>query len=245
MIKLSNILKEVRIEEGVYDPGILKAFFMAGGPGSGKSFIASEIFSFPKKAISSVSYATGLKLVNNDNPFEKGLKDAGYNPADLAKLAKDPQEWEKVMAIRAKAKTLTNSMRKHYLTSRLGMVVDGTGKDFVKIEKYRKVYRNLGYDTYMVFVNTSLDIALERNSKRERRLAPELVKSMWTEVQNNMGKFQRLFGSDRIIIIDNSLYGKDVLALVEKEIVQKVKDPIKNPLGLKWIKAELESKKSK
>ena len=245
MIKLSNILKEVRIEEGVYDPGILKAFFMAGGPGSGKSFIASEIFNFPKKAVSSVSYATGLKLVNNDSSFEKGLKDAGYDPSELAKLAKDPQEWEKVMAIRDKAKTITNSMQKSYLTSRLGMVVDGTGKDFAKIEKYRKVYRNLGYDTYMVFVNTSLDIALERNLKRERRLPPELVKSMWTEVQNNMGKFQRLFGSDRIIIVDNSLYGKDVLALVEKEIMRKVKDPIKNPLGLKWMKAELESKKSK
>jgi len=26
------------IGEGVYDPGILKAFFMAGGPGSGKSY---------------------------------------------------------------------------------------------------------------------------------------------------------------------------------------------------------------
>ena len=26
--------------EGVYDPNIFKAFFMAGGPGSGKSYVA-------------------------------------------------------------------------------------------------------------------------------------------------------------------------------------------------------------
>ena len=39
------------LEEGVNDPGILKAFFMAGGPGSGKSFVASEIFGFPKEAV--------------------------------------------------------------------------------------------------------------------------------------------------------------------------------------------------
>ena len=72
-------LFEEFVGEGVYDPGILKAFFMAGGPGSGKSFVAIELFDFPKGKVGSVSYATGLKLVNNDNAFEKGLKDAGYN----------------------------------------------------------------------------------------------------------------------------------------------------------------------
>ena len=30
---------EVTLSEGVYDPGIFKAFFMAGGPGSGKSYV--------------------------------------------------------------------------------------------------------------------------------------------------------------------------------------------------------------
>ena len=32
------------IEEGVFDPGILKLVFTAGGPGSGKSFLADLIF---------------------------------------------------------------------------------------------------------------------------------------------------------------------------------------------------------
>ena len=114
------------IQEGVYDPGILKAFFMAGGPGSGKSYVATEIFDFPKGAVSSVSYATGLKLVNNDNAFEKGLKDAGYSPADLAKLATDPEEWAKVMTIRDKAKRITKKFQDNYITNRLGQVIDGT-----------------------------------------------------------------------------------------------------------------------
>ena len=60
------LVEKAELNEGVYDPGILKAFFMAGGPGSGKSYVATEIFDFPKGAVSSVSYATGLKLVNND-----------------------------------------------------------------------------------------------------------------------------------------------------------------------------------
>ena len=32
------------LTEGVYDKGALKAVFMAGGPGSGKSFVAKGLF---------------------------------------------------------------------------------------------------------------------------------------------------------------------------------------------------------
>ena len=38
--------KEV-IEEGVNDPGIFKGIFLAGGPGSGKSYVASQLFGIP------------------------------------------------------------------------------------------------------------------------------------------------------------------------------------------------------
>ena len=42
------------ISEGINDPAIFKAVFMAGGPGSGKSFMAK------KTALE----ALGLKLIN-------------------------------------------------------------------------------------------------------------------------------------------------------------------------------------
>jgi len=236
-------LFEEFVQEGVYDPGILKAFFMAGGPGSGKSYVATEIFDFPKGAISSVSYATGLKLVNNDNTFEKGLKDAGYSPSDLSKLAKDPEEWSKIMTIRGKAKNTTRRMQNNYIGGRLGQVIDGTGKDYDKIRGHRQLYMDLGYDTYMVFVNTSLEIALERNQMRERKLGDHMVEQMWREVQDNLGKFQKLFGADRMLIVDNSEYGGDVLTQVEKQISKHINKPVKNPLGKRWIKDQLESKK--
>ena len=232
------------IQEGVYDPGILKAFFMAGGPGSGKSYVATEIFDFPKGAVSSVSYATGLKLVNNDNAFEKGLKDAGYSPADLAKLATDPEEWAKVMTIRDKAKNMTRKFQNNYLLGRLGQVIDGTGKDFDKIRGHRELYKDMGYDTYMVFVNTSLEIAQERNQMRERKLDNKMVEKMWKEVQNNLGHFQKLFGSDKMLIVDNSEFGGDVLSQIEKQVSHHLNTPVENPLGKLWIKEQLKSKKS-
>ena len=236
-------LFEEFVGEGVYDPGILKAFFMAGGPGSGKSYVATEIFDFPKGAVSSVSYATGLKLVNNDNAFEKGLKDAGYSPADLAELAKDPEEWAKVMTVRTNAKRLTKKFQDNYITSRLGQVIDGTGKNFDRIKGHRRLYLDMGYDTYMVFVNTSLEIAQERNLTRERKLDPKMVEKMWKEVQDNLGKFQKLFGANRMLIVDNSEYGGDVLKQIEKQIAKQINKPVKNPLGKRWIQEELRLKK--
>ena len=237
------LVEKAELNEGVYDPGILKAFFMAGGPGSGKSYVATEIFDFPKGAVSSVSYATGLKLVNNDNAFEKGLKDAGYSPSDLAKLAKNPEEWSKVMAIRDKAKNATRRMQNNYIGGRLGQVIDGTGKNFDKIKGHRRLYQDLGYDTYMVFVNTSLEIALERNQMRERKLEDSMVEKMWRDVQDNLGKFQKLFGADRMLIVDNSEYGGNILQQIEKQVSKHLNKPTKNPLGKRWIQDQLRDKK--
>lgn len=229
-------LFEQFINEGINDPGILKAFFMAGGPGSGKSYVATELFGFPKGATSSVSYATGLKLVNSDNAFEKEMKDAGLDPGKLAQYARDKNLWDNiVMPIRNKAKRLTKKMQNNYIAGRLGQVIDGTGKDFDKIKGHRKLYQDLGYDTYMVFVNTSLEVALERNRMRERKLGDDMVAMMWKEVQNNLGKFQKLFGNGNLIIVDNSVYGDDILDQIEKEITRKLSKNVKNPIGKKWI----------
>ena len=39
-----------------------------------------------------------------------------------------------------------------------------------------------GYDCFMVFVNTDLKVALERNKKRERVVPEDIVKQSWQEV---------------------------------------------------------------
>lgn len=233
-----DFISESKITEGVNDPGILKAFFMAGGPGSGKSFVATELFDFPKGATSSVSYATGLKLVNNDNAFEKKIKEAGYDVNKLAQYAQDEEAWAEIMTLRGKAKSLTKRMQNNYIAGRLGQVIDGTGKDYNKIRGHRELYKDLGYDTYMVFVNTSLEVALERNRMRDRKLPDDMVALMWQEVQQNLGKFQKLFGADNMIIVDNSTYGDDILEQIGKQIDKRLADPIKNPLGKRWIEEQ-------
>ena len=58
--------KTLRVElvEGYKDPGIFKAVFLAGGPGSGKTYIAKGLFGIPERVNVSQS---GMKMVNSDN----------------------------------------------------------------------------------------------------------------------------------------------------------------------------------
>ena len=72
------------INEGVYDPNILKAIFLAGGPGSGKSYAASKVFGVDD--IMKSTSATGLKQVNSDPAFEMFLKKYGVDPKNLSKM---------------------------------------------------------------------------------------------------------------------------------------------------------------
>ena len=230
-------LFEQFISEGFYDPGILKAFFMAGGLGSGKSYVANEIFGFPKHGVASTSYATGLKIVNSDNAFEKMASEAGFELDKIGEID-NPEEWAKLMSIRDKAKLLTRKLQHNYMIGRLGLVIDGTGKDANKIEKQRNLIHDaLGYDTFMVFVNTSLEVALERNRKRDRQLPDQMVEKMWLEVQNNIGKFQKIFGHDKVFIVDNSSYDdNETLLQIEKLIRREMSKPVQNNGGKTWLR---------
>lgn len=238
--ELELLKKEMFIQmitEGVDDPGILKCVFMAGGPGSGKSYTAMEIFGVGKDLTQSFS-AGGLKLVNSDTAFEKMLKDNGINPKDLARIEKEePELWDKITAdpggIRAQAKALTKKQQDFYEAGRLGMIIDGTGDEVSKIKKKMEHAKSLGYDCYMVFVNTSLEVALERNAKRDRTLPESLVTEIWKACQNNLGKFQSMFGGN-FVIVDNTVY-KPVNSAVQKAIDAFVRKPIYNPIGKKWI----------
>ena len=238
LMNLKESILEQMIIEGVDDPGILKCVFMAGGPGSGKSFTAMEIFGIDKRLKQSFS-STGLKNVNSDSAFEKGLKDNGIDPKRLADIEKNDAElWDKLTgnskdSVRNKAKQITRKQKAFYEAGRLGMIIDGTGHDYGKIQKNKKYAESLGYDTYMVFVNTSLEVAKERNQKRDRVLPDDLLEQSWKDVQNNMGKFQNLFGGN-FRIVDNTVY-KPISKPIQKAVNTFVRKKIYNPIGKKWI----------
>ena len=221
------------IEEGVHDPGIFKAFFTAGGPGSGKSFVAGKGGMGGLKKGRMMMSPFGLKIVNSDPVYEKLLKDAG-----LQAIPKDISS-KRGQAIRDVAKGLVGRRQGGWVEGRLGLLIDGTGKDYRKIQKLRGSLDEIGYDTYMLFVNTSLDVALQRNEMRTRKLDATDVENMWKAVQENMGKFQLLFGRRNFILIDNNSASEDVFDKLFVQIKTLVDDPVTSKAALAWIRSQL------
>jgi hypothetical protein len=127
------------------------------------------------------------------------------------------------------------------------MIIDGTGHNYGKIKNEKDLLEKAGYDCSMVFVNTSLDIAQQRNKERDRVLPEKIVKKSWEDVQKNLGGFQALFGS-RFVIVDNSkfLNAQDAAnkfgALTKKFVNKWAGEPIKNPIGKRWVKDQLRLK---
>lgn len=236
LLEFHNNTNKNFINEGLYDKNILKVIFLVGGPGSGKSYMVRNLFGFDK--IMKSTTMTGLKLVNSDVAFEKFIEKSGYNLKDLAKS----DELFKLLTIgddspRNKAKSLTNKMSYFYESGRLGLIIDGTGKNFDKIKDNKEKLESLGYDSLMVFVNTSLETAMKRNYARQRTVPDDIVKNAWADIQHNIGAYQGLFKKN-FIVVDNNDNEGDFNELYDskiKEINAFLRAPIQNPIGKKWI----------
>ena len=221
-------VQEAQVEEGVNDPHIFKAVFMAGGPGSGKGFVAKNILG-----------GTGLRVVNSDDMFEFLMK-----KQDLA-LEPDVIATPQGQQVRQRAKTLIKSREQQYIDGRIGLIIDGTGKDPGRMQRQADKLRELGYDNAMILVNTSLEVAQQRNKDRERTVPPELVSDLWNEVQQNLMKYQQIFGADRFHIIDNSggLEDLDRQKNFDKVYVETqrfLNTPPSKKAALEWIQKQKE-----
>ena len=213
------------LQEGLYDPNIFKAFFLAGGPGSGKTFVTRSAFG-----------GTGLKSINSDSAFERALKKNGLS----LKMPEDEAEARDIL--RARAKGMTDTQLDMSLKGRLGLVIDGTGRDYDKIKNQKAILDQLGYDCYMIFVNTSLDVALERNKKRERTVPEYITRKSWEGVQSNIGRFQNLFGMNNMVIVDNSKDDKELTTIVMGKVGKAVRgllsNKIKSYTAKRWMATE-------
>jgi len=250
---INSIIDEVvdgLVLEGVDDKGIFKAIFLAGGPGSGKTFVAQKLFGIPETLTTSVG---GLKLVNQDTEFEHLLKKYfgtieidKFPPDVFADLIKPTDQGGSNM--RPFAKELNKEKLRLYTKGKLGVIIDGTAHKIDKIKEQKKELEDLGYDTYMVFVNTTLEAALDRNEKRERTVPVDVAKKSWQDVQDNMAKLKRLFKSN-FYMADNSKHLEPKQAqskfdmLVKKGINQFLKKPIRNKIAKDWVKKQKMIKK--
>jgi hypothetical protein len=163
--------------------------------------------------------------------FEKYLKDAGLS---MKMGSEDPRRDN----LRSKAKATTAKRQANYIEGRIGLVIDGTGKDYDKIRKQKAELESLGYDTHMIFVNTSIEVALERNAKRDRTVPEDAAILSWKAVQGNIGKFSSLFRGT-MVIVDNNKPDEDMEMATFKEIKRLLGKKVQNTRAKQWIEMEM------
>jgi predicted kinase len=238
------ILLKNLLNEGPYDKGVLKCVFTAGGPGSGKSYAISDIFGLPKGASLT---GLGLKVVNSDAAFETFLRKNGIDPKELGRIKDenpafystviDTGEGKTGSGIRQIAMRMSSKARRFYAEGRLGMIVDGTGANPEFIRGRKEETEAWGYDTAMIFVDTTLEVALERNRLRDRSLSDHVVRELWGDCQHALNEYRSMFGKN-LYIIENS--GRNpVDSSVKKAIRRFVDGPVANPVGKKWLEQAL------
>ena len=209
------------LQEGPNDPGIFKAIFLAGGPGSGKSYVAGQLGLVSR----------GLKVLNSDDAFEYLMRKRNLS----FEMPPEEQPWRDVA--RSRAKEITAKKQDMYLDGRLGLIIDGTAKDPGKMAKLKAELEAIGYQTMMVFVNTSLRTALQRNLMRDRKVPSEIVMKSHEQVQANKEQLADVFAPYYVEINnDENPNFNEPLKRVEKFIDAPV-----TPMAKDWIsKAQLQ-----
>lgn len=198
-------LSEELVTEGVNDPGIFKAVFLAGGPGSGKDFV-----------LRSALEGHGLVELSSDIAFEYLMKKSNF-PMIMTQDRTVERD-----IIRGRAKTITTEKQRLIFAGRLGVIVNGTADELTKITNMKHQLDQLGYDSMMVFVYTTNEESKARNiarGMRGGRTVPENVRQeKWHGSIANLDNFQRVFGKN-FIKFDNSinLFETDPATKKEKE----------------------------
>jgi hypothetical protein len=144
---------------------------------------------------------------------------------------------------------LYKARERNYLDGRLGLLIDGTARNPEAMAGVKAKLESLGYDTAMVFVNTSLEVSLARTVRRAetpgrdlgRRVDPEFVTRSWEQVQRGLGRLQGMFGTN-FYIVDNNR-GELKLDYVESSLRRWMEKPPSRPAAREWMQQQAELRK--
>ena len=205
----SQVLYTVPNVEGGFSEGAtnLKAIFMVGGPGAGKTNVGKGLQLGRR----------GYKVVNQDIALEAMKEEAGLPAKESDYTAEQRSTRSKLGAAARKAAVAKFDK---YAAAGNGMVIDGTGASYNATTKKIKALEDAGYEVHMVVAMTPLETAIERNRARTERSLPDfVVKKTYENVQESLKKYREDFG-DRLYEINTETieYGKPL----PNDFLQKV-----------------------
>lgn len=204
------------LNESINDKGIFKAVFLAGPPGSGKTYVSQKI-----------GGGIEARVVNTDKFLEFLGKKKGI----------DMSSKENQRAILDDAKHLTRAQFANYLNGMLPLFIDGTSSNVNNLLRRVGLLESLGYDVAMVWVDTDLETSLQRAKSRERKVDEEFIKKVHQASETTKSYYRNKFGKDFHTIKNNEGELTDeIIVDAFKKVNKFFTAPIDNPVGAKIVK---------
>jgi hypothetical protein len=106
------------------------------------------------------------------------------------------------LADKHKLSEKTNDFRREAIRNRGPLIVNGPADDTDRISYIKEELEELGYETMMVFVNTTNEASKERNSLLSRMMVESVRHDKWLKSQKNTEYFNETF--DNFMSFDNT-----------------------------------------
>jgi len=201
------------LTESINDKGILKAVFMAGHPGAGKSYVISKVKAggIEPRIFSADTWTEFLKVGNN-------------------------KDWEQ---LKSKIKNISIGQMTNNINSMLPVFVDGTSANSTRIFVRDAILEKFGYDSMMIWVNTSLETALKRAEEREKKIGRHVDPDFIRKAYETVNKLKPIYKSHfkHFIEVNN-----DEGELTDKAILKAFRkatgfftSPVKNKRGSETV----------
>lgn len=216
------------VNEGVNDPGIFKAVFCVGLPGSGKSTIGRQLLS-----------PHGLRPIDVDqfyNLFKRRGVEINYDT-----------QYQTIDRPRKARMDLLQKLR-------LGLNIQGTGQSTTSIDRVTTQLHQLGYDVAMMYVDLPTGNAITNTQQRvnrgePRRIPTDFVYQVADKLHTNKSYYALKFGMNFFLIKSTNIdFSKPVENQIEPAVLKRLDKFIKTPPSSKeyqeWMAANAQMRKA-
>lgn len=107
------------------------------------------------------------------------------------------------LADKQKLSEKTSDVRRESIRNRGPLIINGPADDVSRISYIKEELEELGYDTLMVFVDTSNTVSQDRNSRLSRMMNESVRQEKWNNSQKSKKMFYHMF--ENVLIFDNSV----------------------------------------
>ena len=194
------------LDESINDKAIFKSCFVSGNPGAGKSYILQKIN----------SGSLAPRVINTDIYTE--YFGNGGNVENWAEMG-------------PKIEKISLNKLHFCINSMLPLWIDSTSSSPSNTIRRLSILESFGYETSMVWVNTSLETSLKRNAQRKRKVPEDFLIDVYNKAQKVKPVYKSKFKYFWEINNDDGEFTDAIMLKAFKAVTSFYTRPLNNILG--------------